>query len=297
MTWWCWRLTTLGAGSGSLTLGASNNNGASSLKSSDGSFTIDASQSTQDGAINIANAYFQRFVTVLTGTKGDYDGGSATTLEGGDLTITQVGQKRSRFLLTQGWEHNDQYGRRVTFSQGCRWYGRGRLAGGLISIIGAADGSADISFAALSASAISIVMAGAGTFSAGSLDGTGGSANVSLSTINSGSVDVTIGGQIDSSGDVIFTLGANKGDLIMSGTSTTVLGGDFVIDGQNVFTGGIDIEGKVSASGVTITLGEAVTGHGFSASTIQTHGNFVRTQLNTRRILIFLMFYQLVACQ
>ena len=49
---------TLGAGSGSLTLGASNNNGASSLGiTSDGSFTIDASQSTQDGAINIANAF------------------------------------------------------------------------------------------------------------------------------------------------------------------------------------------------------------------------------------------------
>ena len=43
---------------------------------------------------------------------------------------------------------------------------------------------------------------------------------------------------------MLLHIGANKGDLIMSGTSTTVLAGDFVIDGQNVFTGGIDIEGR-----------------------------------------------------
>ena len=104
---------------------------------------------------------------------------STTTNVSGNITINMAGGSLSR--------------------KGAAGTAEGISAGGLISIIGAADGSADISFAALSASAISIVMAGAGTFSAGSLDGTGGSATVSLSTINSGSVDVTIGGQIDSS--------------------------------------------------------------------------------------------------
>ena len=268
---------TLGAGSGSLTLGTDINGKSAIGITSDGSFTIDASQSTQDNAISVNNAYFSATAsyTVLTGTKGDFAGGSSTTVEGGDFILTQGGSGTISLSETTTVSGN------ITINVAGGTLGiknnsgtaQGISAGGLISINGASDGSADINIGGISASAISIVMAGAGRFSAHTLDGTGGSATVSLSTVNSGSVDVVIGGAVTTSAGMVFTLGANKGDLNLQ-SSIEVKGGDFVIDGQNLFTGSIELDGKLSASGVTITLGEAkLSGHGFSASAIIAHGN------------------------
>ena len=254
---------TLGAGSVGLVLAVS-----SALDIGvDGALTINAANSTQTDAISFNGGFVSASgISIITGTSGDFDGGSAMNSNKG-FSLTQSGSGNVTLATTNTISAEAT----ITLAGGHLTVAStsGALTvGGLLTINASEAASASVSHNYITASGLSVTMGSSGTFSADEIISTGasGAGDVTF-TLGAGSSDINIR-DMSAAGTITFNLGSNSGDLTIASALTTDTG-DVIINGAGAKST-IDFT-SITGSGVSITLGESTDGaatNEFSGSVI-----------------------------
>jgi len=254
---------TLGAGSVGLVIGVSS---AVDIDV-DGSLTIDAANSTQNDAVSFNGGIVSASgISIITGTSGDFDGGSAMGSTKG-FSLTQTGSGNITLAPSTSVSADATFtlaGGDLTVASTS-----GTMTiGGLLTINASEAASASIQHNAITASGLSVTMGTSGTFSADEIVSTGasGAGDVTFN-LGAGSSDINIR-DMSAAGSITFNLGSNSGDLTIASALTTDTG-DVIINGAGAKST-IDFT-SITGSGVTITLGESTDGaatNEFSGSVI-----------------------------